>query len=173
MRTLGFKCVTIGETAVGKTSLVRRFTTGKFSESYLKTIGADFTIKYMDYPEKGMRVLLQLWDLAGEPKFKWIRPDYYSEAQGAILVYDVTRKETFFELDEWLENLRTYCGDIPCVLLGNKIDITNKKRQVTTEMGTQFAEERNLPFFETSASTGVNVEEAFRTLTDLILGKDI
>ncbi|MFX1450854.1 MAG: GTP-binding protein [Promethearchaeota archaeon] len=171
MRTLGFKCVTIGEPAVGKTSLVRRFTTGKFSESYLKTIGADFTIKYLDYPDKNIRVLLQIWDIAGDIKFKWIRPDYYSEAQGAILVYDITRKETFNELDDWLENLKTYCGNVPVVLLGNKLDLANKERKVSKEEGKKYGEEKKLPFFETSASSGENVEEAFRLLTDRILEK--
>ncbi|MHA1301594.1 MAG: GTP-binding protein [Candidatus Helarchaeota archaeon] len=170
MRTLGFKCVTIGEPAVGKTSLVRRFTTGKFSESYLKTIGADFTIKYLDYPDKDMRVLLQIWDIAGDVKFKWIRPDYYAEAQGAIMVYDITREETFKELDEWLENLRTYCGDIPCILLANKTDLEDK-RKVTKEMGEDYGKKRNLPFFETSALSGQNVEEAFKLLSDKILEK--
>ncbi|MHA1714751.1 MAG: GTP-binding protein, partial [Promethearchaeota archaeon] len=116
MKTYGFKIVTIGEPAVGKTSLIRRFTTGKFSESYLKTIGADFTIKYLDYPDK--RVLLQIWDLAGDSRFKWIRRDYYQEANGCLIVYDITRKETYNELDEWVKNLRNYCGDIPAVLMG-------------------------------------------------------
>lgn len=168
MKTFGFKIVTIGEPAVGKTSLVRRFTTGKFSESYLKTIGADFTIKYLDYPDK--RVLLQIWDIAGDTRFKWIRRDYYQEAQGAILVYDITRKQTFNELDEWLENLRNYCGDIPCILMANKIDLADK-REVKVEEGKKYADERKLPFLETSASSGDNVEESFKKLSDMILEK--
>ena len=171
MRTLGFKCVTIGEPAVGKTSLVRRFTTGKFSESYLKTIGADFTIKYLDYPDKDLRVLLQIWDIAGDIKFKWIRPDYYAEANGAICVYDITRDETFKELDEWLENLRTYCGDIPVVLLANKIDLEDQ-RKVTKEMGEEYSKKKNLPFFETSALSGNNVELAFKLLSDKIIERE-
>ncbi|MHA1144876.1 MAG: GTP-binding protein [Candidatus Helarchaeota archaeon] len=166
MKTYGFKIVTIGEPAVGKTSLIRRFTTGKFSESYLKTIGADFTIKYLDYPDK--RVLLQIWDLAGDSRFKWIRRDYYQEANGCLIVYDITRKETYDELDEWVENLRNYCGDIPSILMGNKVDLADQ-RKVTKEEGEAYSKKINVPFFETSASSGENVEESFKLLSDLLL----
>ena len=166
MKTYGFKIVTIGEPAVGKTSLIRRFTTGKFSESYLKTIGADFTIKYLDYPDK--RVLLQIWDLAGDSRFKWIRRDYYQEANGCLIVYDLTRKETYNELDDWVENLKNYCGDIPCILMGNKLDL-EAERQVSKAEGEEYAKKLKVPFFETSANSGLNVEESFKFLSDKIL----
>ncbi|NHI91990.1 MAG: GTP-binding protein [Candidatus Lokiarchaeota archaeon] len=99
-----------------------------------------------------------------------MRRDYYQEAQGAILVYDITRKQTFNELDEWLENLRNYCGDIPCILMGNKTDMADK-REVQPEDGKKYADEKKLPFLETSASSGMNVEDAFKKLSDLILEK--
>ncbi len=167
-KTFGFKLLVLGAPAVGKTSLIRRFTTGKFSETYSKTLGADFLIKFVDYPEKSMRVLLQIWDLAGDARFRFIRRDYYQEAQGALLVYDITRKNTLLEISETHENLLSYCGKVPCILIGNKTDLMNE-RKVTLEDGQTLAKELNFEFYETSAKSAENVEKAFRRISDLII----
>jgi small GTP-binding protein len=171
-KTFGFKLLVLGAPAVGKTSLIRRFTTGKFSETYSKTLGADFLIKFVDYPEKSMRVLLQIWDLAGDARFQFIRRDYYQEAQGALLVYDVTRPNTFLELRKTHENLLSYCGKVPCIVIGNKIDLEDQ-RKVSLEEGEQVANELNFEFFETSAKSAENVETAFRRISDLIIEKNL
>jgi len=172
MKTFGFKLLVLGAPAVGKTSLIRRFTTGKFSETYSKTLGADFLIKFVDYPEKSMRVLLQIWDLAGDARFQFIRRDYYQEAQGALLVYDITRPNTFLDLRKTYENLLSYCGKVPCIIIGNKLDLEDQ-RKVDTEEGEQYANELSFEFFETSAKSAENVEAAFRRISDLIIEKNL
>ena len=172
MKTFGFKLLVLGAPAVGKTSLIRRFTTGKFSETYSKTLGADFLIKFVDYPEKSMRVLLQIWDLAGDARFRFIRRDYYQEAQGALLVYDITRMNTLQEIKETYENLLSYCGKVPCILIGNKVDLVNE-RKVTVDDGTKLSKDLGFEFYETSAKSAENVEKAFRHISDLIIEENI
>lgn len=169
-KTFGFKLLVLGAPAVGKTSLIRRFTTGKFSETYSKTLGADFLIKFVDYPN--YRVLLQIWDLAGDSRFQFIRRDYYQEAQGALLVFDVTRPNTFTEIRKTHENLLSYCGKVPCIVIGNKIDLEDQ-RKVSSEEGEQVATELGFEFFETSAKSAENVETAFRRISDLIIEENL
>ena len=152
-KTFGFKLLVLGAPAVGKTSLIRRFTTGKFSETYSKTLGADFLIKFVDYPDRGLRVLLQIWDLAGDARFRFIRRDYYQEAQGAILVFDITRKPTYHEIRETHQNLLNYCGKVPCIVIGNKNDLLDE-RGVSEEEGKNLAKELGFEFYETSAKSG-------------------
>jgi small GTP-binding protein len=171
-KTFGFKLLVLGAPAVGKTSLIRRFTTGKFSETYSKTLGADFLIKFVDYPEKNMRVLLQIWDLAGDARFQFIRRDYYQEAQGALLTFDITRPNTFTEIKKTYENLLSYCGKVPCVIIGNKTDLEDQ-RKVTLEEGEKLAKELGFEFYETSAKSADNVEKAFRRISDLIIAANL
>ncbi|MHA1649318.1 MAG: Rab family GTPase [Candidatus Helarchaeota archaeon] len=171
-KTFGFKVLVLGAPAVGKTSLIRRFTTGKFSETYSKTLGADFLIKFVDYPERSMRILLQLWDLAGDARFRFIRRDYYQEAQGALLVYDITRPNTYREIRDTHENLLTYCGRVPCIIIGNKIDLVNE-RKVSYEEGANLAKELGFEFYETSAKSGEKVEKVFRRISDLIIEENL
>ncbi|MHA1263899.1 MAG: GTP-binding protein [Candidatus Helarchaeota archaeon] len=171
-KTFGFKLLVLGAPAVGKTSLIRRFTTGKFSETYSKTLGADFLIKFIDYPEKKMRVLLQIWDLAGDARFRFIRRDYYQEAQGALLVYDITRPNTHQELRETYENLLSYCGKVPCIIIGNKIDLT-EDRKVSFEEGEALAKDLGFEIYETSAKSAENVEKVFRRISDLIIQENL
>jgi small GTP-binding protein len=171
-KTFGFKLLVLGAPAVGKTSLIRRFTTGKFSETYSKTLGADFLIKFVDYPEKSMRVLLQIWDLAGDSRFQFIRRDYYQEAQGALLTFDITRPNTFLEVNKTLENLLSYCGKVPCIIIGNKADLEDQ-RKISFEEGEKLAKELGFEFIETSAKSAENVEKAFRRISDLIIEENL
>ncbi|HUY00487.1 MAG TPA: Rab family GTPase [Candidatus Deferrimicrobium sp.] len=171
-KTFGFKLLVLGAPAVGKTSLIRRFTTGKFSETYSKTLGADFLIKFVDYPEKSMRVLLQIWDLAGDARFQFIRRDYYQEAQGALLVYDISRPNTHQEVKETHQNLLSYCGKVPCVIIGNKMDLQDE-RKITRVEGEALAKELGFEFYETSAKSAENVEKAFRRISDLIIAENL
>lgn len=160
-----FKIVVVGEGAVGKTSLIKRYTEEKFQSDYIITIGANFAVKNVEVD--GVFIKLQLWDLAGQPQFKEVRSSFYRGAVGAIYVYDVCRLESYTSLINWKEELVKECGEVPGVLLANKIDL-KEHRKVTTEMGEELAMRLGgIPYFETSASTGVSVNEAFQKIAEL------
>ncbi len=162
------KVVMIGAGGSGKTALVNRFLTQKFSEQYIVTIGSQFAVKTVGVPDSNGRdvvVKLLVWDLAGQQRFDFIRGSYYRGSKGALLVYDTTRKSTYLELPKWIEETENALGErIPIILLANKVDLI-EDRIITSEMGKQFKETYNLvDYLETSALTGQNVEEAFRLL---------
>ncbi|MHA1848970.1 MAG: GTP-binding protein [Promethearchaeota archaeon] len=171
-----FKTVVLGDGAVGKTSLVMRFTDQKFSNQYIMTIGSNFALKLIPsevlstkekyYPD----TRLQLWDLAGQPHFKAVRYPFYNGSSGIIYVFDVTRRETLENLRGWRkEVLKQVPEDTPAVLLANKIDLKDD-RVVTTEEGEELAREFGVAgYFETSAKSGVNVNTSFQTLARAIL----
>jgi Ras-related protein Rab-1A len=162
------KVVMIGAGGSGKTALVNRFLTQKFSEQYIVTIGSQFAVKTVAVPDNnGNSVVVKLlvWDLAGQQRFDFIRGSYYRGSKGALLVFDTTRKSTYIELPKWIEETENALGErIPIILLANKVDLVHD-RIITTEMGLEFAEQHNLvAYLETSALTGQNVEEAFSLL---------
>ncbi|TXT57638.1 MAG: hypothetical protein BAJATHORv1_10341 [Candidatus Thorarchaeota archaeon] len=161
------KVVMIGAGGSGKTALVNRFLTQKFSEQYIVTIGSQFAVKTVkvEQNEKDVMVKLLVWDLAGQERFDFIRTSYYRGSKGALLVFDVTRKSTYLELPKWIQETENALGErIPIVLLANKVDLIDD-RVISTEMGETFSKEQNLEgYLETSALTGQNVEEAFRIL---------
>ncbi len=162
------KVVMIGAGGSGKTALVNRFLTQKFTEQYIVTIGSQFAVKTVSVEDsngKPVVVKLLVWDLAGQERFDFIRTSYYKGAKGALLVYDVTRKSTFLELSKWIEETENALGTrIPIILLANKVDLIDE-RVISTEMGQQFAQEYGLSgYLETSALTGDNVENAFHLL---------
>ena len=159
------KVCMIGAGGSGKTALVNRFLTQKFSEQYIVTIGSQFavkTVKTNDSHGNSVIVKLLVWDLAGQKRFDFIRSSYYKGSKGALLVFDVTRKSTWIELSKWIEETENALGRrIPIILLANKVDI-EAERIIDSEMIRQFVEEHNLNgFLETSALTGQNVEKAF------------
>lgn len=162
------KVVMIGAGGSGKTALVNRFLTQKFSEQYIVTIGSQFAVKTVAVPDANGRdvvVKLLVWDLAGQQRFDFIRGSYYRGSKGALLVFDTTRKSTFLELPKWIEETENSLGErIPIILLANKVDLLDE-RVITPEMGRGFAEQYNLvAYLETSALSGQNVEEAFQLL---------
>ncbi|MHA2046781.1 MAG: Rab family GTPase [Candidatus Thorarchaeota archaeon] len=162
------KVVMIGAGGSGKTALVNRFLTQKFSEEYIVTIGSQFAVKTVAVEAaNGHRVVVKMlvWDLAGQQRFDFIRGSYYRGSKGALLVFDTTRKSTWVELPKWIKETEDALGErIPIILLANKVDLL-EHRVITSEMAMDFVREQNLAgYLETSALTGQNVEEAFRLL---------
>jgi small GTP-binding protein len=155
-----FKVLILGDPSVGKSCFLIRYTEDTFQDVYLSTIGMDCKYKKVDL-ENGESIRLQLWDTAGQDRFRSITRNLYKGAAGIILIYDVTNRKTFESIKNWVESIRAEVSNkVVIVLVGNKID---KKEQidVKTEEGDVLAEEFNLPFFECSALTGENINEAF------------
>ena len=168
-----FKVVVIGDGAVGKTSITVRTCHGQFDGEYLMTIGVEFGTK--DCTIENDEVRMQVWDTAGQERFRFLQPAYYRGAHGALLVYDITRKESFEKIPSWMDNLLSTISDtIPTILVGNKCDL-DSLRVVTFEEGKLLAEKLSteykkvIPFFEASAKTNQNVEELFVKLGSLML----
>eukprot|EP01128_Nolandella_sp_AFSM9_P000383 TRINITY_DN10542_c0_g1_i1.p1 TRINITY_DN10542_c0_g1~~TRINITY_DN10542_c0_g1_i1.p1 ORF type:complete len:233 (-),score=55.57 TRINITY_DN10542_c0_g1_i1:235-846(-) len=160
--------IVIGDTAVGKSCLLMQFSDGKFSPVHDLTIGVEFGAKKITVD--GKTISLQIWDTAGQESFRSITRSYYRGAAGALLVYDITRRETFHHLSSWLEDARKHANEnMVIMLIGNKSDLD--RRRVSTEEGEQFARENGLIFLETSAKTAANVEEAFVHSAQLIYEK--
>jgi len=164
------KAIVIGDYGVGKTSLCRRYATGMFEEDYKPTIGVDVYTKTLEIPDFGI-IRLQIWDTAGEERFKRIYPRYWLGARIVLVVFDITSRKTFESVDEWIENARTHLKDAQIVLIGNKKDL-EPYREVDEEKGRKKAEELSLlGYIETSAKTGENVDKAFKMAIDKILEK--
>ncbi|XP_018653997.1 putative rab-2,4,14 [Schistosoma mansoni] len=156
-----FKYIIIGDTAVGKSCLLLQFTDQRFQPVYDLTIGVEFGARMVNIGDK--QIKLQVWDTAGQESFRSITRSYYRGAAGALLVYDVTRRDTFNHLASWLQDARQHASpNMVITLVGNKCDL-DARREVKQEEAEAFARENNLLFVETSAKTGVNVEQAFAT----------
>lgn len=161
------KILIIGESGVGKSSLLLRFTEDSFNPDQSLTIGVDFKTKKLTID--GNTVKLALWDTAGQERFRTLTPSYYRDAQGAILVYDVTSQQTFTKLESWLSELETYStkSNIVKMVVGNKIDMSD--REVSREEGMKFARRHATLFIEASAKTKDRVQCAFEELVQKII----
>ncbi|KAF7491786.1 Ras-related protein Rab-2A [Sarcoptes scabiei] len=154
-----FKYIIIGDTGVGKSCLLLQFTDKRFQPVHDLTIGVEFGARMITIDNK--QIKLQIWDTAGQEAFRSITRSYYRGAAGALLVYDITRRETFNHLTTWLEDARQHSNSsMVIMLIGNKCDL-DSRREVRREEGEAFAREHGLIFMETSAKTAANVEEAF------------
>uniref|UniRef100_UPI00358E5A9F ras-related protein Rab-2A n=1 Tax=Myxine glutinosa TaxID=7769 RepID=UPI00358E5A9F len=154
-----FKYIIIGDTGVGKSCLLLQFTDKRFQPVHDLTIGVEFGARMITID--GKQVKLQIWDTAGQESFRSITRSYYRGAAGALLVYDITRRDTFNHLTTWLEDARQHSSsNMVIMLIGNKSDLESR-RDVKKEEGEAFAREHGLVFMETSAKTAANVEEAF------------
>jgi Ras-related protein Rab-2A len=152
-----FKYIIIGDTGVGKSCLLLQFTDKRFQPVHDLTIGVEFGARMISIDQKNIK--LQIWDTAGQESFRSITRSYYRGAAGALLVYDITRRETFNHLTRWLEEARQNANsNMVIMLIGNKSDLDHR-RAVSTEEGERFAKENNLVFLETSAKSAHNVEE--------------
>jgi len=167
------KLLALGDSGVGKTSLLFNFTDGEFNAGFIATVGIDFREKRVTYTSKTgekNQVHLQLWDTAGQERFRSLTTAFYRDAMGFLLVFDLCSEQSFLNTRNWLTQLEThaYCSTPDIVLCGNKADLEDK-RQVSTERAKQFALEHGLPYFETSAATGENVGESVNHLLDLVM----
>ena len=154
-----FKYIIIGDTGVGKSCLLLQFTDKRFQQVHDLTIGVEFGARMITIDNK--QIKLQIWDTAGQESFRSITRSYYRGAAGALLVYDITRRETFNHLSSWLDDARQHSNsNMTIMLIGNKSDMEHR-RAVSADEGQQFANEHGLIFLETSAKTAANVEEAF------------
>jgi len=165
-----FKLLTIGDSGVGKTSLLLRFCDDSFSDSFITTVGVDFRFKSIEID--GKLIKLQVWDTAGQERFRTITTAYYKGAHGIMLVYDITDKKTFTQISTtWLDTVKqnaTNNGEM--ILIGNKADM-NDQRQVSQQEGSHFATANNMPFFECSAKSGYNVDEAFVAIANNLMNR--
>ena len=164
-----FKIIILGDTCVGKSCILMRFVKNSMLHNHLSTIGIDSSTKTIN-TERG-KAILQIWDTAGQDKFRSISQSYIRNGDAIILVYDVTSDETFQHVTTWMDAIHNMAKkDIPIILVGNKIDMESERR-ITTEEGQKLAERYNLLFKEVSAMTGDGIADAFTMLTMEIFDK--
>jgi len=156
-----FKLLLIGDSGVGKSCLLLRFADDTYTESYISTIGVDFKIRTVQLD--GHTAKLQIWDTAGQERFRTITSSYYRGAHGIIVVYDVTDKESFDNVSNWLKEIDRYASaDVNKLLVGNKCDLEPKAVEYAS--AKEFADQLGVAFLETSAKNATNVEQAFMTM---------
>jgi len=176
MAEIKFKIVVVGDAAVGKTSLIRKYTKGAFEEDYIATLGAQFT-QHEEIID-GVNFKLIFWDIAGQPTFERMRQKFYSGSSGAIIVFSHSsdEKKSFKSVDKWLSEVRKHCGNIQIALFGNKIDLIDEEALATDEgletcdanVEKYVKEQRFMGYYKTSALTGHGVNQAFYKLTKKI-----
>ena len=160
---LVYKILLLGDSEVGKSCFLMRYSDNIFVENYITTIGLDYKLKYVQL-DSGETIKVQLWDTAGQDRYRTIAKNYYKGSHGILLLYDVTKENSFENIREWVQNIREEVYEKAIIfLIGNKID-KKDERKITTEQGQKLAAEYNLPFFEASAKSGENVEEIFKNL---------
>ncbi|KAB1997802.1 hypothetical protein ES319_D12G048000v1 [Gossypium barbadense] len=164
-----FKVVLIGDSGVGKSNLLSRFTRNEFCLESKSTIGVEFATRTLQV--EGRTVKAQIWDTAGQERYRAITSAYYRGALGALLVYDITKPTTFENVSRWLKELRDHAdSNIVIMMIGNKTDLKHL-RAVATEDGQSYAEKEGLSFIQTSALEAINVEKAFQTILSEIYRK--
>ena len=167
-----FKVVFLGDSSVGKSNIISKYKLNEFNRNSKSTVGVEFYSKIITQDNKNIKI--QIWDTAGQERFKSITKSYYKGAKGAIIVYDITRRATFENVQEWFKDTKTMGDDtyIVLMLIGNKCDLVNE-RQVSTEEGKKEAEMNGMAFMETSALDGTNITEAFELMAKLITEKQM
>jgi Ras-related protein Rab-10 len=162
-----FKILLIGDSGVGKTCILCRFSDDSFNSSFISTIGIDFKMKTIDL--NGKKIKLQIWDTAGQERFYTITSTYYRGAMGIMLCYDITDGKSFDSIGKWLRNIEENANeDVVKMIIGNKCDMEDK-RVITADRGQEVGKHHAIPFIETSARTNVNITRAFHDITLRIL----
>ncbi|CAI2724297.1 unnamed protein product [Schistosoma spindalis] len=157
---VNFKLLLIGDSGVGKSSLLMRYTNDCFESQLSATIGVDFKVKLVTVPD-GTKIKLSIWDTAGQERFRTLTPNVYRGSHAAVFVFDVSNRESFDHLSSWMEELKTYSDNPNMIklLVGNKID--NISREISREEGLRFARLYSMPYAETSAKTSEGVNQLF------------
>ncbi|XP_064106574.1 ras-related protein Rab-27A-like isoform X2 [Macrobrachium nipponense] len=168
------KFLALGDSGVGKTSFLYQYTEGIFQQQFISTVGIDFREKRLIYRGDGtgrpQGVHLQLWDTAGQEKFRSLTTAFYRDAMGFLLLFDLTNEQSFLDIRSWLEQLKThaYCDNPDIILCGNKVDLSDQ-RIISEQRGKEVAEKFGLHYIETSAASGQNVEAAVNYLLDAVM----
>lgn len=161
-----FKYIIIGDQAVGKSNLLLRYIHGEFKNEYHATIGVEFAAKSINIKDKLYRI--QIWDTAGQENYKSITRAYYKNSVCALIVYDISNRDSFTNVCSWIEDCKNQCPKtVYMILVGNKSDL-EEQREVRKEEGQDLADKYGINFFETSAKTGENVEEVFNNSAEQI-----
>ena len=168
-KNLDIKIITLGDSHVGKSSLIIRYIDSKFSPVYMTTMGFGIKKKKLKLND-GTEAKLIIFDTAGQERFKSLAQSYVKKADGILMVYDISERETFQSVESWMESAEYMNDNLPIILIGNKSDL-NDDRQVSYEEGKKKAEEYECPFYETSCKTGDNVDKCFIELAELVYGK--
>ena len=163
-----YKVLLLGDSSVGKTCFLLRYCDKSFQDAHLSTIGLDYRLKTMTL-KSGKNIKLQIWDTAGQDRFRAITKNYYKGANGIILIYDVTNVQTFENVKNWISLIKEEANpNVVIYLAGNKIDLPEDTKTVGTEEGQKMADEYKLLFKEASAKAGKNVNEIFQELVEKI-----
>jgi len=162
-----FKICIVGDSEVGKTTILNQYLKRRFVPDAQRTIGSNFFVKYVKVPEIERLITLQFWDLAGQPRFKWVRYAFYKGAKGIVYAFDLTRKDTLDNLLTWKEEVESKIGVVPNILVGNKLDlITSENRLINLDDVNHIKHQVSASeYIETSAKIGTKVEDVFSKLT--------
>ena len=159
------KLLLLGDSSVGKTSILLKYISNKFDDSSISTVGVDYMDKIIDYNK--FKIKLQIWDTSGEEKFRTITKNFYRNADGLLVVFDLTKKESYDHIKSWLDEAKENNDKLKTILIGNKLDLKDE-RIVAIDVAKQFAEKNNLKYIETSAKDGTNINESFQAIIDLL-----
>ena len=166
-KKIKIKVTVIGDGGVGKTSLIQKFTQGKFQTDYIKTIGAELTNYKTEID--GYKIKLIFWDIAGQDNFHFLRPSFYRASKAAIIVYSLEENDlgerSFDHIESWYNDVKQYCGEIPAVVFANKVDLINEKSLDKTKIQNLVNEHNFLGYYITSAKTGQGLDDAFNALS--------
>ncbi|MEQ2307660.1 Ras- protein Rab-27B, partial [Ameca splendens] len=173
------KLLALGDSGVGKTTFLYRYTDNKFNPKFITTVGIDFREKRVVYTAsnpngttagKTFKVHLQLWDTAGQERFRSLTTAFFRDAMGFLLMFDLTSQQSFLNVRNWMSQLQAnaYCENPDIVLVGNKADLADQ-REVQEKQAKELADKYGIPYFETSAATGAEVDKAVITLLDLVM----
>jgi Ras-related protein Rab-1A len=162
------KILVLGDSAVGKTSLSLQYVENYFPESYISTVG----VEYKNKPVKlnNTNILLQIWDTCGQERYKSLSKTFMKGADGILFVYDISNKQTFDHIKDWIMESQNSNNEFKKIIVGNKIDLPPERRKVSQEVLTKYSNDKKIQGIETSAKSGENVEKAFLMLTKLIIG---
>ena len=165
------KIITLGNSAVGKSSFIIKYIDNVFTLDYLTTLGVDYKQKKVKL-KNGKDVRLRIFDTAGQERFKSVSVSFIKKADGVILIYDISDLESFEAVENWIKSIREIGKEkLPIILVGNKCDLSDNERKVSLKEGQDKANEFNIPFYETSCKEGINIKEVFEKLVDDIIEK--